>query len=130
MAGCVNAYALDKDKENSLSSTSPSNSCMEACPLKHAMTSLGSIDDSPLVSAERQKEFLQNMCRLLVSCGILWNAASNPQMHDFVSRWIPGVVVQDRQILSSQILDAEVKKMEERIIVKMKGRLAMGQCDD
>ena len=102
---------------------------MEVHPLKHARTSLRSIDDSPLVSAERQKEFSQDMCKLLVSCGIPWNAASNPQMHNFFSRWIPGVVVQDRQILSGGILDAEVKKVEERIVAKVKGRLTMEQCD-
>jgi hypothetical protein len=50
-------------------------------------------------------------------------------MQLFMGKWIPGVVVQDRRILSGWILDGEVKKVEARLIEKVKGKLATGQCD-
>jgi hypothetical protein len=59
-----------------------------------------------------------------VSCGISWNPVSNPEMWLFIGKWIPGVTVQDKQILSGWILDSKVKKVEAILIEK--GKLAMG----
>lgn len=47
----------------------------------------------------------------------------------FTQKWIPGVALQDRRIVSGQILDGEVKKAEERVANKVQGKMATGQCD-
>ena len=50
-------------------------------------------------------------------------------MKTFVKRWIPGVTLQDCCILSGHILDGEVEKVDARVAMKVKGRMATGQCD-
>jgi hypothetical protein len=100
-----------------------SSANLEGQPSKRSKTNSRSINNP------RPIEFSQDMCKFLVSCGIPWNAVSNPEMRLFMGKWIPGVVVQDRRILSGQILDGEVKKVEVRLVEKVKGKLATGQCD-
>jgi hypothetical protein len=108
--------------------------------LAPSMTSVGSNEETQTVKWSKtnlvgtshttdQLDFSHDLCKLLVSCGISWNAVSNPEMRLFMGKWIPGVAVQDRRILSGQILDGEVKKVEARVIEKVKGKLATGQCD-
>jgi hypothetical protein len=100
-----------------------SSSNPEIQPLKRSKTSINESRPAD------QLDFSQDMCKMLVSCGIPWNAVSNPEMQLFMGKWIPGVVVQDRRILSGRILDGEVKKVETKLIEKVKGKLATGQCD-
>ena len=47
----------------------------------------------------------------------------------FIGKWIPDVAQQDRRIISGQVLDSEVNKVEEKVISKVKGKMATGQCD-
>jgi hypothetical protein len=78
--------------------------------LAPSMTSVGSNEETQpvkqsktnLVGTSRttnQLDFSQDLCKLLMSCGILWNTVSNPEMWLFMGKWTPGVAVQDRQIL-------------------------------
>ena len=108
-------------------SPAASMSNLEIQPSKRSKTNSGCIvnDRQPA----DQLEFSQDMCKLLISCGIPWNAVSNPEMQLFMGKWIPGVTIQDQRILSGQILDGEVKKVEARLVEKVKGKLATGQCD-
>ena len=69
------------------------------------------------------------MLKVFVSAGIPWNAASDPQMHLFFDKWIPGSKVPDRCVLSGWLLDAEVTEAESRMQKRMVGKLATGQCD-
>jgi hypothetical protein len=50
-------------------------------------------------------------------------------MELFIHKWILDVALQDRCIISRQVLDSEVKKVEDRIIDKVKGKMVTGQCD-
>jgi hypothetical protein len=46
-----------------------------------------------------------------------------------MQKWVGGVAVQDRRIMSGRILDGEVQKAEQQVIDKVKGKMATGQCD-
>jgi hypothetical protein len=69
------------------------------------------------------------MCKLFVSCGFAWNAASNPEMGLFVSKWILGATVPDRRSLLGRVLDGEVAKVEAQTKERIAGKMATGQCD-
>jgi len=124
------------DKENDPpsgpipSQAGPSNS-QTPHPVKKSRTSHAHSMPGPIhvSAAERQKEFSEDVCKVLVSCGIAWNALSNPQAKLFAEKWIPGVVLQDRRIVSGHILDNEVKKVEEKVTSKLMGKMATEQCD-
>jgi hypothetical protein len=108
----------------------PPSSSATTRPLKRAKTSLEDIADSgALWPSGRQDEFDRDMCKLFVSCGFAWNAASNPEMSLFVSKWIPGATVPDRRSLSGRVLDGEVAKVEARTKERIAGKMATGQCD-
>lgn len=79
------------------------------------------------VKVEHQQEFAADMCKLFVSCMISWNTARNPQMHLFISKWIPGSTVPDCGMLSGYYY--EVEKVEEATRKKVKGKLATLQLD-
>jgi hypothetical protein len=51
-------------------------------------------------TVECQRTFSEDLCKLLVSCGISWNALSNPEMKLFIGKWILGVALQDQHIIS------------------------------
>jgi hypothetical protein len=108
----------------------PPSSSATTRPLKRAKTSLEDIADSgaPWPSG-RQDEFDQDICKLFVSCGFAWNAASNPEMGLFFRKWIPGAMVPDRRSLSGRVLDGEVAKVEARTKERIAGKMATGQCD-
>ena len=77
-----------------------------------------------------QKEFECDLVDLFVACGVPWNAANNPQTHNFAEKWLPeDVVVPDRHVLSGRVLNSQVKKVEDRIHKKVTGKLTTGQCD-
>ena len=91
-------------------------------------------EDSPLSSKPSwtpatQSEFGEDMCKLLIAIRAPWNSANNPQMHLFVQKWIPSAVVPDRRTLSGPILDREAAKVEDKLKVKLKGRLATFMTD-
>jgi hypothetical protein len=50
-------------------------------------------------------------------------------MRLFMGKWISDVALQDRRIISGRVLDSEVQKVENRVIGKVKGKMATGQCD-
>ena len=41
----------------------------------------------------------------------------------------PGAVIPDRKQLSGRILDQEVESVEERMKLKIQGKVGTGQCD-
>jgi hypothetical protein len=47
----------------------------------------------------------------------------------FVNRWIPGAIVPDRRTLSGPILDQEAAKVEDKLKLKLRGRLATFMTD-
>jgi len=77
----------------------------------------------------RQHDFNRDLCDLFVSCGIAWNAASNPQLALFCNKWIPGADIPDRQFLSGQVLKERVADVEGNIKREVAGKMGMGQCD-
>ena len=90
------------DKENAppgaLDEASPSDS--QTHPSKKLKTGHTSSALTFTSTAERQRTFSEDLCKLLVSCGILWNALSNLGMKLFIGKWIPGVALQDWRIIS------------------------------
>ena len=102
--------------------------------LKRARTSLSSLEDGDQNfgtgwPSSRQDEFNEDLCKLFVSCGFAWNAASNPEMGLFMSKWISGAKVPDRRVLSGRILDGEVAKVDAKTKERVVGKFATGQCD-
>jgi hypothetical protein len=69
------------------------------------------------------------LLKVFVSAGIPWNAASDPEMHLFFEKWLPGSKIPDRRVLSGRLLDKEVLEAENRMRGRMEGKLATGQCD-
>jgi hypothetical protein len=123
---------IDNNKENvpiltPVSSTTNLNNTSGCLPLKRLKTSHGKFDATP--SPVHQQEFSEDLCKLFVACGFSWNGVSNLEMKRFVHKWVPGVTLQDCRILLGQILDGEVAKVEERVVMKVKGKMATGQCD-
>jgi len=83
-----------------------------------------------LAPSQLQEEFSADLCKLFISTNTAWYAAENPSLHRFVHKWVGSeVVVQDRRILSGRVLDNEVKKVEEALAKKVRGKEATGQCD-
>jgi len=77
----------------------------------------------------QQHDFSCDLCDLFVACGIPWNAASNPQLQIFCKKWITGAEIPDRRALSGSILKERVVDVKGHIKEKVKGKMAMGQCD-
>jgi hypothetical protein len=131
----IRAEALsptDKDKENAPPSASnlayPSNN--QTRPLKKSKMGHATSAVIFTSTAKRQRTFFEDLCKLFVSCGISWNALSNPEMRQFMGKWIPDVTLQDQRIISGQVLDSEVQKVENRVIGKVKGKMVTGKCDN
>src|ERR1700732_790366 len=93
------------DKENAPPSTlnqaGPGNG--QTRPSKKSKTSHTNPAVTFVSVAECQRTFSEDICKLLVSCGIPWNALSNPEMKLFVGKWIPDVALQDRHIVSGRV---------------------------
>ena len=99
-------------------------------PLKRARTTLLSFGETQGLDAELQSEFNHDFLKLLVANGSPWLFANNPETHIFADKWItPGAVIPDRKQLSGRILDKEVKDVEDRVKLKIQGKVGTGQCD-
>lgn len=114
--------------------SSPSTHPASSRPWKRANTGLsnsGSEGPSPNTrwSANLMDEFNKDLCKLFVSCGFAWNAASNPEMHLFCEKWIPGSEVPDRRVLSGRVLDEEVERVEAKTKGRVEGKIATGISD-
>jgi hypothetical protein len=81
------------------------------------------------LTSNAQREFESDMCQMFASCGWAWNSSNNPQLRQFFSKWVPDANVPDRRKLSGPVLDAEVKKVEDRVKERVHGQLATGQSD-
>ena len=93
-------------------------------------------EDSPIFSPitqvwtpSRQQEFGDDFCRLLVATRSPWNFANNPETHLFAQKWIPGAVIPDRRTLSGPMLDREAAKVEDKLKLELKGKMATFQTD-
>ncbi|KZP28056.1 hypothetical protein FIBSPDRAFT_692517, partial [Athelia psychrophila] len=73
--------------------------------------------------------FSGDLCKLFVACSFLWLAVGNPQMHLFTDKWMPGMAIPDRRVLSGRVLDSEVARVEMQLADKVNGKLGTGQCD-
>jgi hypothetical protein len=68
--------------------------------------------------------------KLLVANGSPWLFANNPKTCIFANKWMtPGVIIPDRKQLSRQILDNEVRQVEDRMKLQIQGKVGTGQCD-
>ena len=76
-----------------------------------------------------QNDFSCDLCDLFVSCGITWNSTSNPQLTLFCKKCIPEAEIPDQRVLAGHILKEWVADVEVQIKQKVKGNMAMGQCD-
>jgi hypothetical protein len=104
-------------------------------PAKRRRTS-SVYEDSPIIGStaqpwtpSRQHEFGEDFCRLLVTTRSAWNFANNPETHLFADKWIPGSVVPDRRTLSGPILDRGAGKVEDKLRLKLKGKMVTFQTD-
>lgn len=120
---------LGANKENTapiISTATSSNSS----PLKRAKTHDGiSASSVSRKNADQQAEFSGDLCKLFVACSFLWLAVGNPQMHLFTDKWMPGMAIPDRRVLSGRVLDSEVARVEMQLADKVNGKLGTGQCD-
>jgi hypothetical protein len=98
-----------------------------APPLKRARTSFG---ETQSLNAGTQLEFSKDFLKLLIANGAPFLFANNPETRIFAAKWItPGAVIPDRKKLSGRILDDEVKVTEDRVKLKVQGKVGTGQCD-
>jgi hypothetical protein len=101
-------------------------------PLKRARTTTGllSFGETQSLNAGTQLEFSKDFLKLLIANGAPFLFANNPETRIFADKWItPGAVIPDRKKLSGQILDDEVKMTEDRVKLKVQGKVSTGQCD-
>ena len=97
---------------------------------KKAKTRVSSSDDPDAWwGAQLREEFNEDLCKLFVSCGFAWNVVSNPEMHLFCEKWIPGSEVPDCQLLSGQVLNQEVEQVEAKTKNWAEGKIATGMSD-
>jgi hypothetical protein len=117
------------DKEN-IGIAPPTPTTPIGPPLKRTRTTLLSFRETQGLSKELQAEFSTDLLKLLVANGSAWLFANNPETHSFASKWrMPGAAILDRKQLSGQILDQEVESVEERMKLKIQGKVGTGQCD-
>ena len=126
--------AQNADKENTAPALLPTQLMPARTPigppLKWARTTLLSFRETQGLGEELQNEFNDNFLKLLVANGSPWLFANNPEMRIFADKWItPGAVIPDRKQLSGRILDKEVKSVEDRMKLKIQGKVGTGQCD-
>jgi hypothetical protein len=89
-----------------------------------------SFGETQNLNAETQLEFSNDFLKLLIANGAAFLFANNSKTHIFAAKWItPGAVIPDCKKLSSQILDGEVKVTEDRVKLKVQGKVGTGQCD-
>lgn len=120
------AALLGSDKENA----SPIMSIATGSPLKRAKTHDGiSASSVSRKNADQQHEFSGDLCKLFVACGFPWVATTNPQMHIFAEKWLTGMDIPDRRVLSGRVLDSEVARVEVQLAEKVQGKLGTGECD-
>jgi hypothetical protein len=98
-------------------------------PAKRQKTGSHQSANSPKWPAKTQREFAEDMCRMLVSAGIPWNAANDPGFEQFFVKWLPNATLPDRRALAGHLLDKELERVEDRTRSKVEGRYATGQCD-
>jgi hypothetical protein len=122
--------ARQADKEN-IGTALPAPTCTLIRPLlKCACTTLLSFEETQGLSKELQAGFSTDLLKLLVANSSAWLFANNPETHIFASKWMtPGAVIPDHKQLSRQILDQEVESVEERMKLKIQGKVGTGQCD-
>lgn len=113
--------AQQTDKENIGTALSTPTRTPIGPPLKHARTTLLSFGETQGLGEELQAEFSMDFLKLLVANGSAWL---------FASKWMtPGAVIPDCKQLSGRILDQEVECVEERMKLKIQGKVGTGQCD-
>jgi len=117
------------------SSESPNRQLSHTCtpsgpPLKRARTTQLSFGETQSLDAETQLEFSSDFLKLLIANGSPFLFANNLETRIFANKWIlPGAVIPDRKKLAGRILDKEVKLTEDRMKLKIEGRVGTGQCD-
>jgi hypothetical protein len=132
-----------KDKENMNPSASPvsnwnvvtsftphGQASPAARPLKRTRTATNvSYGDAPAYDNDIQKEFHDDICKLLVANGWAWRSANNPETRLFMNKWTGGGLVPDRKVLSGSVLNNQVAEVEERVKAKIQGKVGIAQCD-
>ncbi|ETW84645.1 hypothetical protein HETIRDRAFT_48430 [Heterobasidion irregulare TC 32-1] len=77
-----------------------------------------------------QGEFSKDFTRLLVANGVAWYVTENPETKAFVNKWCPKIVhIPHRQLLAGPLLDKAVEMAVGKVQARVKGGLAMGECD-
>jgi hypothetical protein len=99
-------------------------------PLKRARTTQLSFGETQGLDAETQLEFSHDFLKLLIANCSPFLFANNPETRIFANKWmIQGAIVPDRQKLAGCILDNEAKITEDRMKLKIQGKVGTGQCD-
>lgn len=83
----------------------------------------------PMLSLEKQNEFNHDMCRLFVAMGIAFHGVKHPELHQFMSKWVPGSILPSNRALSGSLLESEASKAIEQTKLITFGQLANYQCD-
>ncbi|THU84867.1 hypothetical protein K435DRAFT_590497, partial [Dendrothele bispora CBS 962.96] len=77
----------------------------------------------------KQDEFNADLCCLLVSGLVAWRAVENPYWKWFFSKWVPGMVLPSRKVLSGRVLEEETAKAQGEMRKETEGLYGTGQCD-
>lgn len=77
----------------------------------------------------KQQEFAEDLCKLFIACNVSWNSANNPELLLFFSKYVPEAKIPDRRVLSGQVLDTLVLRVEKEMKDQVAGKLGIGQCD-
>ncbi|KAF8593718.1 hypothetical protein BDV93DRAFT_460449 [Ceratobasidium sp. AG-I] len=81
------------------------------------------------MSAEQQKRFETDLCKLFVANGYPWSSVNNPETHIFYNTWFPEISLPDRHKLSGPILQRQVNAANDSMHDAIKGRIATGMSD-
>lgn len=82
-----------------------------------------------VLSLEKQNEFNHDICHLFVGMGVAFNGVNHPELHQFMSKWVPGSILPSDRTLSGTLLESEASKVIERTKIITSGQLANYQCD-
>jgi hypothetical protein len=88
-----------------------------------------SYGDAPAYDNKLQKDFCNDLCKLIVANGWAWRSANNPETRIFMNKWTGGGIVPDRRVLSGSVFNSQVTEVEEWVKEKIKGKVGIAQCD-
>jgi hypothetical protein len=128
LKACENITDIERKKYMDMKATDPPVPTAAGTKPRKEQSKL-IVVSTPAWTEKLQKEFAADLCRVVVATGQSWNSIEHPEYVHFTNRWIPGAILPDRRILSGRILTEEVRKVEDRLVKRVQGKMGTGQCD-